>query len=123
MKIYSNFREIKSGSISPGILYRSDHPVFDGRKVSDIAIAAGLARINTAINLADSDASLKSKLAVCPWYKELYENGSIIALNMNMFFTEPLFCKKLKRGLLFIIEHESPYLIHCEAGLKRNSAT
>jgi hypothetical protein len=38
---------------------------------------------------------------------------------MNFNILDRGFCKKLKDGLIFIINHDPPYLIHCEAGIDR----
>ncbi|WP_157784199.1 tyrosine-protein phosphatase [Treponema primitia] len=115
----SNFREICSGRIGHGKLYRSNHPVCDGIQVKEIAFAAGAAGINSIINLVDSEASVKSKIVHCPWYKKLYEDGNVIALHMNMKFMDNLFGKKLKKGILYMVEKNPPYLFHCEAGIDR----
>jgi protein tyrosine/serine phosphatase len=51
----------------------------------------------------------------------MFENNNVIVLNINMKFdiTDEVFNKKLKDGLMFMIEHNPPYLIHCEAGIDR----
>jgi protein tyrosine/serine phosphatase len=38
---------------------------------------------------------------------------------MNFDIFEDTFIQKLKRCIIFMIEHDSPYLIHCEAGIDR----
>jgi protein tyrosine/serine phosphatase len=117
----SNFREIHMSKIAPKTLYRSNHPICNGKQVPDIILAANYAKINTIINLSDDMRSVKSKVAFCPWYKKLYESNNVIALNISMRFDimEKKFCAKIKNGLLFMIEHDPPYLIHCEAGIDR----
>jgi hypothetical protein len=45
----SNFREIRMGSIAPGMLYRSSHPIQDGKQDRAIALLAGNTRIATVI--------------------------------------------------------------------------
>jgi hypothetical protein len=119
--VTSNFREIHMGKIAPKILYRSNHPICNGKQVSDIILSVNYAKINTVINLSDNIQSLISKLAFCPWYKKIYENNCVIPLNINMQFRimDMKFCNKIKKGLLFMIEHNPPYLIHCEAGIDR----
>jgi hypothetical protein len=117
----SNFREISIGNISPKTLYRSNHPICNGKQVTDIILSANDARIKTIINLVDSTQSLKSKIFTCPWYKKIFDNGNVLALHISMSFNilDRRFCKKLKDGLKFIINHDPPYLIHCEAGIDR----
>ena len=53
-----NFREIAMGSIAPGILYRSNHPIYDGMPVKEVIQAASDTKIKTVINLSDSFLSL-----------------------------------------------------------------
>jgi protein tyrosine phosphatase len=117
----SNFREINMGKIPPKTLYRSNHPICNAMQVEDIILAANYANINTIINLSDNARSLKSKIISCPWYKKYYESNTVIALNINMDFdiADSVFKKKIKSGILFMIEHVPPYLIHCEAGIDR----
>jgi protein tyrosine/serine phosphatase len=109
------------GKISPKLLYRSSHPICNGEQVPDIILAANYAKINTVINLSDTIATLLTKTRACPWYRNIYERNSVIALNINMQFhlMEKRFREKIKYGLQFMIEHEPPYLIHCEAGIDR----
>jgi protein tyrosine/serine phosphatase len=117
----SNFREIRMGKISPKIVYRSNHPICNGKQVPDIILAANYAKINTVINLADNIGTLITKTAACPWYRAIYERNSVIALNIRMQFDimGKRFREKIKYGLQFMINHEPPYLIHCEAGIDR----
>jgi protein tyrosine phosphatase len=117
----SNFREINNGKISPQLLYRSNHPICNGKQVKDIILAANKAKIQTIVNLADNIRSLKRQIIQCPWYRRIFEANNVIALNMDRNFNimDNKFAQKLKDGLLFIIVHEPPYLIHCEAGIDR----
>jgi len=117
----TNFREIKIGCISKGVLYRSNHPIYNGNIVENIILKANKANIKTILNLSDNIMFLKSKVKICPWYENLINNNNVIALNINMKFNimENNFTKKIKQCILFIINHESPYLIHCEAGIDR----
>jgi protein tyrosine/serine phosphatase len=117
----SKFREINYRPILPGILYRSSHPVCNGKQVEEIILSLNCARVKTIINLSDDIQSLESKIDFCPFYKKLFGNNNVIALGININFKimDFCFCKKLKRGILFMCEHNPPYLIHCEAGIDR----
>jgi hypothetical protein len=117
----SNFGEISYGKISPKLLYRSNHPICDGKQVKDIILAANNAKIQTIVNLADDTRSLKQKIICCPWYKTIFEKNNVIALNIDRNFDilDTKFYKKIKDGLIFLMEHEPPYLLHCEAGIDR----
>jgi protein tyrosine/serine phosphatase len=117
----SNFREICMGNISPKTLYRSSHPICNGKQVKDIILAASNAKIKTIIHLSDSLKSLQRKTMTCPWYKKIFDSGNALALNISMSFNgvDRKFCHKLKSGLEFMTDREPPYLIHCEAGMDR----
>jgi protein tyrosine/serine phosphatase len=119
--IVSNFREINCGKISPKLLYRSNHPICNGKQVRDIILAADDAKIQTIINLSDNTFTLKQNIMCCPWYRKIFEKNDVIALNIdgNFDIMDDKFNKKLRDGLLFMMEHEPPYLIHCEAGVDR----
>jgi protein tyrosine phosphatase len=119
--ISSNFREINCGNLSPKSLYRSNHPICNGKQVKDIILAANDAKIQTIINLSDNTLALKQKIVCCPWYRKIFEKNNVIALNIDGSFDimDDKFNKKLRDGLLFMTEHEPPYLIHCEAGVDR----
>jgi protein tyrosine/serine phosphatase len=122
MKINStNFREIKTGKIAPNLLYRSNHPICNGKQVADIILFMDNVKIETIINLSDNLQSLKSKIICCPYYKKIFDENNVIVLNINMKFNimENIFCQKIKKAILFIIDHNPPYLIHCEAGVDR----
>jgi hypothetical protein len=117
----SNFRGIVVGKIASGTLYRSSHPVrWNGEQVRDIILSVRKAGIKTVINLSDSEWTLEWKVSGCPWYKRMFEGGNVIAVNIMIFdILDKEFYEKLKEALLFMTEHEPPYLIHCEAGIDR----
>ena len=114
-----NFREICMGNIAPNTLYRSSHPVKDDKQETIITMLASGARIAAVINLSDFDNEIKRKAFFAPWYNKLLKAGKVIALGMDFNNTGDGFCKKLKRGLQFIINTEGPWLIHCHAGVDR----
>jgi len=117
----SNFREIAIGQISPGMLYRSNHPIYHGKQVKDIVLAAQKAKIKTIINLSDSNVSLKSGILYCPWYKKIFDAGNAIAIHMDMKIDimDIKVLGKVKKSITFMAEHDPPYLIHCFAGIDR----
>ena len=117
----SNFREIAMGEIAPGTLYRSNHPIYNGKQVKEIILAVNKAKIQTVINLSDNIQSLRSKILYCPWYRKIFEDNRVIALNASMKFsvTEREFMDKIQDALTFMAENDPPYLLHCEAGIDR----
>jgi protein tyrosine/serine phosphatase len=115
----ANFREIRLGSIAPGVLYRSSHPVPNGEQNREAVLLASQARIACVLNLAETVPALKKTAAACPWYRRLMNKGCAIALNMDFDFASGEFAEKLGRGVKFMLDHDGPYLIHCFAGFDR----
>ncbi|MDY0288757.1 MAG: tyrosine-protein phosphatase [Sphaerochaeta sp.] len=117
--IFANFRMVAHGSITEGMLYRSANPVLDDERAPYVATLAELVGIKTVINLADDQESLYANLDDAPYYKALVEEGSVIALNMGVTFTDADFITKLREGLAFMAERKGPYLVHCNEGKDR----
>jgi len=114
-----NFREIRMGNIAPNTLYRSSHPIQDNKQERIISMLAAQNHIQTVINLSDTMSGIKLKSIFAPWYNTLLGNNRVIALGMDFNNDSEHFRKKLKEGLLFIINTEGPWLIHCHAGVDR----
>jgi protein tyrosine/serine phosphatase len=119
--VKSNFREIKCGNIEPGVLFRSNHPIGRFVQIKDIALKSVENKIAAVINLSDTEAELKNKLAYCPWYKKLYTNGNVICIGMEQYFNyhSPVLLAQVASIIEFITNHNGPYLIHCYAGIDR----
>ena len=122
--VFANFREIALGDIAPGVLYRTSSPINPeiGRAAYADKLIEG-AGIATVVNLADSAEEIAGYLAAdsfaSPYYKSLYEAGSVVTLSMGVDFTADAFQAKLKEGIEFILAHEGPYAFHCTEGKDR----
>ncbi len=117
--IFANFRNVVMGKIPAGRLYRGCNPVLDDARAPYAAKLVEKAQIRTVINLADSEESMAPNLPAAPYYRQLVDDGKVIALNMGIDFNDPAFTAKLKDGLLFMIDHEGSYYIHCNEGKDR----
>ena len=115
----ANFREIRMGGIAPETLFRSSHPIKDNKQEKAISLLAANAKIATVLNLHDTHAGLLKKAFIAPWYSQLFNNNRVIALDMDFKHYSSDFRKKLKKGLRFIVKTETPWLIHCHAGVDR----
>lgn len=122
--VFANFRAVTTGNMGQGVYYRSSSPV--NNELGRAAYADALAEkagVKTVINLADSEEELKTYFEQedfnSPYYKQLYENGRVILLNMGVDFKAAEFKDKLKTGLEFMIANDGPYLIHCNEGKDR----
>ena len=123
-EIFANFRNVQLGNMRKGIYYRSSSPINNelGRaSYSDELIKES--GIKTVINLADNEEEIKGYIEAedfnSPYYKELYDNGNVILLDMGVDFQSDDFKAKLKEGLKFMIDNEGPYLVHCTEGKDR----
>ena len=126
--VFANFREIVGGDLGSGALFRSSSPVNNeiGRaKYADELVS--LNKIKSVMNLADSRETIegyfKEKDFASPYYKSLYENGQVIALNMGVSFKTREFQIGLVEGLTFLSKNEGPYLVHCNEGKDRAGFT
>jgi len=123
----ANFREICMGNISGGQLYRGSYPIMSMDPERDKAYnrLASDAKIECVINLADNESGLETTADSVPWYRELLQKNNIIGLNIHFLFDfddkneNEIFKNKLKQGFVFLIAHNGPYLIHCNAGNDR----
>ena len=126
--VFANFREIVGGNLGSGALFRSSSPVNNeiGRaKYADELVS--LNNIKSVMNLAESRETIegyfKEEDFASPYYKSLYENGQVIALNMGVSFKTREFQTGLVEGLTFLSKNEGPYLVHCNEGKDRAGFT
>jgi len=115
----ANFRKICMGNIAPGTLYRSSHPVKEGKQERAVSMLASSAKIATVINLCDTNSGIRAKALFAPWYNRLLKQNQVIALGMDNSVTGKRFNGKLKNALQFLIATEGPWLVHCYAGIDR----
>jgi protein tyrosine/serine phosphatase len=115
----TNFRAVKMGGIADGILYRSEHPAYGGDENEDVVELAKAAGINCVINLNDRHSDLRAVADGSAWYAELIKRKSVLASGMNFDFGSIEFTRRLRKIILFMINHDGPYLIHCYAGVDR----
>lgn len=125
-EMFANFREITTTGMKAKTVYRSGNPLncTDNKVrytyVDELARKAG---IRTEIDLADTDEKI-GKYREMPGYNasyclSLYDNKQTIPLGLTADAFSPKFMGKLADGLRFMIDHEAPYLIHCNEGKDR----
>jgi protein tyrosine/serine phosphatase len=112
-----NFREVHIGKIAPKHLYRSSHLVTGTEQDAVMAKLAETAKIATVLNLIDTKKTLNVKANRIKWYNKLFQDGCVIALDMDFFIGKS--AKDINRGIKFMLRHNSPYLIHCLQGIDR----
>jgi protein tyrosine/serine phosphatase len=115
------------GNMENGVIYRGSYPVFKIDKKRDetyneLVLEAG---INCIINLAGNVKDVEALAKLVPWYNALFRNNNVIGLDIQFdfdFFDKfeyDVFNYKLRQGFKFLIAHDGPYLIHCNAGADR----
>ena len=126
--VFANFREIRSGKLGEGALFRSSSPINNeiGRASYSDAFARKN-RIKRVMNLADNAELIEGYHSKedfkSPYYYALFKDGNVIALNLGVDFKAEEFKKGLAEGLRFFADNEGPYLVHCTEGKDRAGFT
>ena len=127
-EIFANFREVKGGELGAGALYRSSSPV--NNEIARAAYAdkfVSACGVKAVMNLADNDDMIRGYIAAedfaSPYYKSLFENGGVKALNLGVDFRADEFKAGIAEGLRFLASNPGPYLVHCNEGKDRAGFT
>ena len=114
---FANFRAVKVTGIRENALYRSSSPIDPDLERCEPAMrAAERAGIRSVINLSDSEADMTAYEAFADSY---YSQCRILNVEMGYDFTSAEFGEKVKDCVLFLIENDGPYLVHCKEGKDR----
>ncbi len=114
---YANFRAVSVTGIKENLIYRSSTPIDPSLCRDTYAMAAmEAAGIKSVINLNDSEEVMKGFDAFEGSY---YGRCKILNSEMGYDFEAVNFGEKVKECLLFIIENDGPFLIHCKEGKDR----
>ena len=121
---FANFREIKVGNIKERTLYRGASPIDNRRKrASTVDKLIKEKDIQYVLDLADSRETIDSFYVkedfASPYFKELDENGKVLAIGMSASYKSDDFSNKLKNTLLTMLNSDGPYYIHCLEGKDR----
>ena len=123
-EIFANFRSINMGRLREDVLYRSASPCDNAHNrapyVDDLAESAGIRLI---VDLADSsediDGFMGSSDFDSPYFRSLYDAGSVISADMNADYMSDDFKTRLTGALRIMSKTDGPYLIHCLEGKDR----
>lgn len=114
---FANFRVVAVTGMKENILYRSSTPIEPAIGRNEYAMAAmEKAGVKAVINLDDS-ADVMTGYETYP--DSYYSRCKIINPEMSYDFGTEKFAEKVKESVLFIIENDGPYLIHCKEGKDR----
>ena len=122
----ANFRNVQTGDLGRGILYRSHSPIDPQYSNARCQCADNLAwdnAITTVINLNQNMDEVEEDVHVqCPesYYRYLFDQGDVsgIRIDGKRSFDRP-FMDAIATHMRFIISHEAPYMIHCRMGKDR----
>lgn len=120
--IFANVRAIQLGEIGFCKLYRSCNPILDDARGPYAFWLLQNCGIRTVINLADKQENLlpmAEKMNPYGFYANLVKSGDVLGCDMGVAFFDQDFIVKLHDALVFMSEHQAPYLIHCNEGRDR----
>ncbi|MDO4861661.1 MAG: tyrosine-protein phosphatase [Eubacteriales bacterium] len=114
---FSNFRAVAAAGIREDWLYRSSTPIEPALGRNEYAMAAmEKAGIRAVINLDDSVDEMKSYPA---YPGSWYSRCAVVNPEMTYDFGTGEFAGKVKQSVLFLLENDGPFLIHCKEGKDR----
>lgn len=114
---FANFRAVKVTGIRENVLYRSSSPIDPDLERCEIVMRAmENAGIRSVINLGDSKAAMTAFDAYADSY---YSRCSVLNVEMGYDCSSVEFGEKVRACVLFLIENDGPYLIHCKEGKDR----
>ncbi|MBQ7064115.1 MAG: tyrosine-protein phosphatase [Firmicutes bacterium] len=123
-EVFCNFREFSEGNLKENFLYRGASPVDNSRNrapyVDSLLQQNG---VKFVIDLADSEEDMKGYISSADfksaYTKGLYENGSVVLLDMGSAYTSQVYKEKVVQGLRAALASEGPFYIHCMEGKDR----
>ena len=114
---FSNFRAVAAAGIREDWLYRSSTPIEPALGRNEYAMAAmEKAGIRAVINLDDSADEMQSYPA---YPGSWYSRCAVVNPEMTYDFGTGEFAGKVKQSVLFLLENDGPFLIHCKEGKDR----
>ena len=114
---FANFRAVALSGMKGNVLYRSSSPIDPDLGRNEYAMQAmEKAGIRSVIDLGDSTEGMREFDAFPGSY---YSNCTIANIEMSYDFASAEFGEKVRDCMLFIIENDGPYLIHCKEGKDR----
>ena len=121
---FANFRAVTIGRIGNGKLYRTASPINNehGRAsyANDLIASVDVAAVlNLADSIEDIEAYCEAEDFDSEYYRNLYEAGNVVALDLNANFYSDQFARSIADGLTFLAHREPPYCVHCTEGKDR----
>ena len=114
---FANFRAVSVSGMKEKLLYRSSTPIEPAIGRNEYAMSAmEKAGIRSVINLDNSAETMRSYDTFPDSY---YSGCEIVNPEMSYDYESEEFAEKVKESILFMLDNEGPYLIHCKEGKDR----
>ncbi len=123
-EVFANFRSMSGGKLKEDTIYRSASPCDNQHNRAPYVDALMKdAGVQFILNLSDTEEKIqgymKEETFDSPYFAELYEDGRVVAIGLNMNYGSQEFKEKVAAGLTQMSQQEGPYLIHCTEGKDR----
>ena len=119
-EVFANARAVKTTGLADGVLFRSSSP-FDNRIARRRYVADFLERngVRTALNLTDDQKSLSGYKDIPAYSQRMIDEGNVVLCKLNMNYSGEEFNHTLVAGLIEMMNHPAPYVVHCTEGKDR----
>ncbi len=123
-EVFANFRSISGGELKGDTIYRSASPCDNQHNRAPYADALMKdAGVQFILDLSDTDEKIRGymedKTFNSPYFAQLYKDGRVDPIGLNMNYGSQEFKEKIAAGLTKMAQQEGPYLIHCTEGKDR----
>ena len=114
---FANFRAVSVSGLKENVLYRSSSPLDPSIGRNTYAMAAmAQAGIRAVVNLTDSTAAMERYDSYSGSY---YSTCAVINPEMGYDYESDAFASKVKDCVLFLLNNDGPFLVHCKEGKDR----
>ena len=122
--IFANFRAVDCTAVKKNTLFRSASPCDNQHnRATYVNSLLGEYGIRFILNLSDNDDKIAGYMSKedfsCDNFEELYNDGKVIPIALNMNFSSAEFKEKIVIGLNSMADSDGPYLVHCTEGKDR----
>ena len=123
-QVFANFRSMSVTNLKENVLYRSASPCDNQHNraayVDKLMEEVG---VNSILDLADTNEKIQGYISKedfnSPYFLSLYKKGDVIPVALTANYNSQDFRTKLANGLIEMLNHDGPYLIHCTEGKDR----
>lgn len=117
---FANAREVTTTGMAPGLLFRSASP-FDNTNNRAPFVSAFLQTngVKTALDLTDNDVIISRYNDVPAYSQQIIDAGDVVLCKVDANYRSKLFNETVASGLIELMNHPAPYVVHCTEGKDR----